>query len=197
MNDYKEICRRLFEIEPRFRRIQRRSLAVFLCWVLPLEALTVAFAWQATKLTPAAPYIGIVLGLCVLVWRLKAARLIGNRLYGRIVSQTRQVRLMSNNGVSSRTATSTHRMYQRALTVYTVQAPDGRRVTFEAEIRYERVYSVGDRVLRLPGMRLPVDLSPERYVLCPFCGNISPKENETCVECGAPALGACALRPLE
>lgn len=193
MRSYRDVRQDLLKVEPRFQQIQRRAVLGFLLWTIPLEALIVAFSIGAYALTPAALYIGIVLGICVLVWRLKAARLIGNRLYGTIVSQTREVRLMSNDGVSSRTGGSVHRMYQRALTVYTVQAPDGQNVTFTAEIRYERVFKNGEKVIRLPGMLYPVDLNPERYVLCPFCGNISPKENDLCIECGAPALDTKAL----
>ena len=193
MRTYQEVRDDLLLVEPRFYKIQKRAVLGFLLWTIPLELLVISFSAGAYLLTPTALYVGIALGLCVLVWRLKAARLIGNRLYGTIVSQTREVKLRSTDGVSSRTASSTHRMYQRAITVYTVQTPDGRTQTFEAEIRYENVFKNGEKVIRLPGMLYPVDLNPERFVLCPFCGNISPKENAVCIECYAPALDTKAL----
>ena len=54
--------------------------------------------------------------------------------------------------------------------------------------KYEKCYSVGDRVIHLPGLTYPANIdakSNERRV-CVCCGTIMPHIDEECIGCGKP-----------
>lgn len=65
----------------------------------------------------------------------------------------------------------------------------GRRRTFKLERKYEAIYQNGDRVMSIPGIDYPIDLTVQDKKVCPRCGSIYPSINERCVTigCGMPA----------
>jgi hypothetical protein len=50
----------------------------------------------------------------------------------------------------------------------------------------ERYYSVGDRVVKLPGLTAPVKLAPGHPGLCPSCGMLLAADVMTCRRCQCP-----------
>ena len=76
---------------------------------------------------------------------------------------------------------------------YLFELSDGNTVEIELDICYEKVFKKGDKIIRLSGMKYPVDLTPGALLICPFCGNVFPTENDVCVECCEPAFNADSI----
>lgn len=57
-------------------------------------------------------------------------------------------------------------------------------IFFELEKRYQKVYKVGDRLMHIPGIDFPINLTPSDDNVCPRCGGIMPLSNDYCVGCG-------------
>ena len=183
--EYKRIRRELFAHSPRFKKLQAKIFFRFAIKIILLELLIAAFAVGAFSLAPTSVYAFIIIGIAVFCYLLKTSKLIGHRMLGTITHITRD-----NIRVSSEYI---RRMTDRNFSLFTVTASDGKEATFFLPVPYERVFKKGDKIIRLSGMKYPVDLTTEELLICPFCGNIFPTENQDCIECGEPALNAKAI----
>ena len=65
--DYKSARNMLLLKYPLIKAKQKRKFIFFLLVLISVETLIVIFSWQGIKVTPAAPYIGISVGIGVFV----------------------------------------------------------------------------------------------------------------------------------
>lgn len=74
----------------------------------------------------------------------------------------------------------------------------GKKHTFVLDRKYESVYKPGDRVMNLPGIDYPIDLTVQDKKVCPKCGAIYPSENDRCVGigCKMPTVELDELTPM-
>ena len=84
-------------------------------------------------------------------------------------------------------------MKEQEFTIFSVTSPNGKMQELEMETAYEAFFKKGDQIIRLSGMKYPVDLTPGALLICPFCGNVFPSENEVCIECNEPAFNADSI----
>ncbi len=58
----------------------------------------------------------------------------------------------------------------------------------QLQTMYEKCYSVGDRVVHLPGIDYPpnIDAKNNEQRVCVCCGTVMMRTDEECVECGKP-----------
>jgi len=188
--EYKRIRKELFAHSPRFKK---RQAVIYLWFFLRLglaEALVGAFVAGVWLLSPIGSLFIAVVGVAVFWTMLKSSILCKKALYGTVIEIGRD-NLMVNS------QTNIRRMESKNFTVYTVARPDGKNETLLLPVPYERVFKKGDKLIRLSGMKYPVDLTPEELLICPFCGNIFPTENEICIGCGEPALNAKAIEEIK
>ncbi len=193
--EYKRIRRELFAHSPRFKKLQSKIFFRFAIKVILLELLIAAFAVGAFSLAPTSVYAFIIIGIAVLYYLTKASKLIGTRVLGTVTDINRITRNVTRSGMNQRGGT--FRMTQNTFSVFTISSDDGNTQEIELNVQYEKVFKKGDRIIRLSGMKHPVDLTPEELLICPFCGNIFPTENQDCIECGEPALNARAIQNIE
>lgn len=67
---------------------------------------------------------------------------------------------------------------------FTVLDCKGKKRSFCLDRKYEEIYQIGDRVMRISGLGYPVDLTLQKKTVCPRCGSVFPRENEHCVSIG-------------
>lgn len=187
--EYKKIRRELFAISPRFRKLQTKIVLKFMFKVTPIELLIAAFAVAAYAMAPGVVIAFPVIGFFAFWVIFKKDLLSKKALYGTVTAIGRDNMMVNSDYIQ--------RMRHQNFTIYTVTTLDGKREKLILPIPYERVFKKGDKLIRLTGMKYPVDLTPEELLICPFCGNIFPTENKDCVECGEPALNAKAIENIE
>ena len=185
--EYSSIRQALCAHSPRFKKKQTMVFLLFFLKIAIVEILIAASAVGSYFLAPPSIYAFIVIGIAVFCYLLKKAKLIGTRVFGTVTDIKRITRGISRNGGVVRYSMD---MMQKNFSVFTISSPDGKRYEIELDVRYEKVFKKGDKLIRLTGMEYPVDLTPEELLICPFCGNIFPTENKDCIECGEPALNA-------
>ena len=91
-----------------------------------------------------------------------------------------QTRVVNKNGfMNSYTA-----MMDAVVLIVSLEAANGRRYKLELENRFQDVIREGDVLIQLPGIPYFINKTPCDLVVCPYCGNMMPKENEDCIGCG-------------
>ncbi|MBE6602675.1 MAG: hypothetical protein E7637_09290 [Ruminococcaceae bacterium] len=184
--EYKKIKQELYRQSPRFRQRQTQILIGFLLKLFLMEALIIAFAIGAYAISPGAGYSCIGVGILVFWLLIKKSKFFKYRFLGKVTDIRRESKMVDRKGYA-------RSMRSQVLSIFTVTDENGNRLEIELPVPYEKVFKKGDKIIRLAGMKYPVDLTPEELLVCPFCGNIFPTENEVCVECGEPALNASVI----
>jgi len=192
--EYKIIKRNLLQKCPRLKAQQRKRIFWFLFKLLLVEALIAFLSWKSIHALSAAPYIGAGIGAVALIFLLWKSKLINTRIYGTVTAIQHEMLGVNRYGGVVRHATD---MMLKEFTIFVVTAPNGRKRKIKMELFYEKAFKKGDRIILLSGMKYPVDLTPEELLICPFCGNIFPTENEVCIGCGEPALNAKAIEEIK
>jgi len=180
---YKRIRKELFALNPRFKKLQTRATLGFFLKIALLELLMAAFTVGTYIITPGGAITFPIIGILSFAVILRKSKFWKWRTYGEITDITRTSRLNPLKGYFGA-------VREKQVSIFTVTDSDGNTVEIELDICYEKVFKKGDQIIRLSGMKYPVDLTPEEILICPFCGNIFPTENEVCVECGEPAIRA-------
>lgn len=162
------------------QRSVRRKEGVILALILAAIGGLTAAMW--IRYGAAALLFGLPLGLLLLLSR-KPWRTFGPNRAGRIETVRYEMRRIPRESFIIRYVAET-RCYIKCV----CRDADGKPFTVFAEQRYEAVYRPGDRLLKLPGLPLPVDLTPGGYQACPFCGQIYPARNSDCTGCGSAAV---------
>ena len=183
MSEYKRIRRALLKQSPRFKRTQILILLRFLIPLLLLIALVALFIYQASIITAVALPVAAVLAAWGFWWLNRRYRLFGWRIYGTVTDVEKEIRWVNS-------PKNIYRMVEKTFVILSVTTPKGKIKKIDLPYCYLRVFPKGDKILRMVGMQYPVDLTPEDFLICPFCGNVFPKENTYCVGCGETALNA-------
>ena len=183
--EYKQTKMALYRQSPRFKKLQTKILLRFVFKVvlceLPIAALTVG----AYVISPAGALTFPIIGI-IIFWILFEKDFLSKKaLYGTVTAIIRDNLTVKSDNIRW--------MKQQNFSIYTVTMPNGKKEELILPIPYERVFKKGDKIIRITGMKYPVDLTPEEWLICPFCGNIFPTENKDCIECGEPALNATVI----
>lgn len=184
--EYKRIRRELFTLNPQFRKLQTRAFLGFFLKILLMESLMAAFTVGTYVITPKGAVTFPIIGIILLVIVLAKSKFWGWRTYGEITDITRTSRLNPLKGKFGV-------IREKPISIFTVTDSDGNAANIELDTHYEKVFQKGDKIIRLSGMLYPVNLTPEALLICPFCGNVFPSENEVCIECNEPALNTKAI----
>jgi hypothetical protein len=75
-------------------------------------------------------------------------------------------------------------MMDAVVLIVSLETPTGRRYKIELENRFQDLIKTGDVLIQLPGVPHFINKSPSDLVICPYCGNIMPRDSEDCVGCG-------------
>ncbi len=180
---YSEQKQILLNHNPSLARMIKRKLWTLVAKLVLFELPILAATVYLTTVTVSAIPIGVIVFGLIAFFTLRAAGGFRPRFYGKIVSFKKETRVFSR----SKTV-RVGDFYHANVIIYTVEDKTGKCVTFEAEEKCARAYTVGDVVIRLPFVDYPIDLIRDDWEICPFCNNIFPKESELCVECGAPKV---------
>lgn len=184
--DYKHIRQALIAHYPDFQKKQRQLFWAFFLKVFLVEALVIIFAIGSYKISLGAACSCIAAGILLFGVLLKKSKFFRYRFLGEVTAVSRASHMTALKGY-------TKAMREQVFTTFTVTTENGNKMEIELPVPYEKVFKKGDRIIRFSGMDFPVDLKPEEFLICPFCGNIFPKENKVCVECGTAALNAGVL----
>ena len=188
--EYKRLRKELFRISPHFKKRQAKIYFLFILKLTLAELLVAAFMAGVYVITPGGALAFPIIGIIVFWKLLKKSILDKKALVGVITTIGRDNRLIASDS-------NIRRMLSKNFSIYTVTLSDGRTEELALPVPYERVFKKGDKLIRLSGMKYPVDLTPEELLICPFCGNIFPTENKDCIECGEPALNATVIENIE
>ena len=125
-----------------------------------------------------------VVGVCLTVfalYKIADPRKHFIRRCGRVAAiQFFQTRVVNKNGFMN-TYTA---MMDAVVLIVSLEAANGRRYKLELENRFQDVIREGDVLIQLPGIPYFVSKTPCDLVVCPYCGNMMPRENEDCIGCG-------------
>ena len=185
MKNYAKEREALFRQNPCLRSHQRTIFARFFVEILLLETLVAAFALYLWKYTELAPFLWIGLA-AVLPWVVLKPQ----KLFGKVgIFQITDVKLIPRYITLKKGIVTTFadKGFRNFVVYHTVSAK-GHKRKFEYEGRYARAYEKGDMLIILPGIAYPINLTARNWIVCPFCGNVMPKENKECVGCGAKSV---------
>ena len=126
--------------------------------------------------------------LLIVPFVIKPHKIIFDKMWqGKIV----QIEYFAGAVNNDSTVTSLHyTRFQHIILCIIDEEGNEHRVTLDK--KYERCYSVGDRVIHLPGLLYPANIDSqnrERRV-CVCCGNIAPHTDDDCIGCGKPFFEA-------
>ena len=75
-------------------------------------------------------------------------------------------------------------MMDAVVLIVSLETATGRRYKMELENRFQDLIKTGDVLIQMPGVPHFINKSPGDLVICPYCGNIMPREGGECVGCG-------------
>ena len=182
MTTYSIERKSLFEQNPALQKYQRKKLLFFWLKLLFLEAIVISLSVYLMSYTESAIALGICLSIALPLWLLKPQSIFGKTCMGTItevVGVTRRV--TRQKGV----AVFYNDMHYRTFIICRVVTPQNRELEFEFPEQFEPVFHEGDTVIKLAAVAYPINLTEHDWVLCPFCGNIMPEENDRCTGCNA------------
>ena len=185
MTNYSRERKKLLEQNPALRSYQRKKLTFFWLKLVFIEAGVVLLSVYLMSYTESAIALGICLAVALPLWLLKPQNIFGKTCLGTItevVGVTRRV--TRQKGV----AVFYNDMHYRTFIICRVVTPQNRELEFEFPEQYEPVFHKGDTVIKLAAIAYPINLTRHDWVLCPFCGNIMPEENDRCVGCNAISI---------
>ena len=185
MTNYSTERKLLFEENPDLRAYQRKKLIVFCFKLLLLEAIVILLSVYLMSYTESAIALGVCFAVALPWWILKPQIVFGRSCIGTIKEVVSVSRRVTRDKGFAVFYTDTH---SRTFIVCRVVTPQNRELEFEFSDQYENVYHKGDTVIKLPAVPYPINLTEHDWGLCPFCGNIMPKENDCCVECNANSI---------
>ena len=180
---YKRIRKELFALNPRFRKLQTRAFLRLFLKILFWELLMAAFTVGTYVITPGGALTFPIIGILSVAVILKKSKFWKWRTFGEVTNIARTSRMYPLKAYFGA-------VREKQVSIFTVTDAHGTTMEIELDICYERVFKKGDKLIRLSGMQYPVDLTPEDILICPFCGNVFPSENDVCVQCGEPAIRA-------
>lgn len=180
---YSEQKQMLLNHNPALASMIKRKQWTLVAKLILFEAPILAATVYLTTVTVSAIPIGVIIAALVAFFTLRAAGVFRPKFYGKIVSFEKESRLFAKDKTSR-----VGDFYYGNVIIYTVENEMGKCARFEVAEKCARAYTVGDVVIRLPFVEYPIDLIRDDWEICPFCGNVFPKESEYCVECGAPKL---------
>ena len=185
MTSFRMARKTVLEQNDHLKAYQRKKLMSFFIKLFVIEAIIVLFSLYLKNYTKIALVLGGVLAMLLPCWILKPQQFFGKCGLGRI-SEVANVskRVARQNGV----VVFYTDMHYRTFVVCRVELPNGRTLEYEYDKCYEPAFFKEDTLLVLPGIKHPINLTKHDWVVCPFCGNVMPCENEECISCGAKAI---------
>ena len=182
MTEYKKEEGKVLRLHPELSKYRKkRLLKLYLKMLISgatILALTVFLYCQTPQIA-----IAVIGGLFALVGVYKIAdpRKNFTKKCGKITKISLvQKRVNNKNGMQfSYTA-----MMDAVVLVVSIETPGGRRYEIELSDQYQPCIKEGDVLLRIPGVPYFIIPNPQEMVVCPYCGNIMPRENTNCVGCG-------------
>ena len=185
MTRYQAASRALLEQNPQLRFHQRKKLGHFFTKLLVIEVIVISLTIYLMEFTESAVVLGICFAILLPGWILKPQLIFAKCGIGTI----KEIEKVSKRVTREKGMAVFHTDLQSKLfIVCRIIGEKGQEIEFELPVQYEKVFHVGDCVLRIPAIEYPINLSEHDWILCPFCGNIFPKVNDRCVECNAKSI---------
>lgn len=185
MNTYQSTYTRFKALNPQVIAYRNRRWAWLIVKWLITVGVIMAIAIAAYPTSPTMLPIGIVAAVALPLWWLKPWRCFKRRWLGRVesvkyedVSENDDGSIINPRYNGRHTVTYAH---------FAVRDERDKKHTFMLDREYEAIYRIGDRVMRIPGIDYPIDLTMQDKTVCPRCGSIFPSENEHCVSIGCKA----------
>lgn len=182
MNTYRSTYTRFKALNRQIIACRNRKWALLTAkWVVAV-AVIMAIALVAYPTSPTMLPIGLIAAIALPLWGLKPWRFFQSGWTGIVEAHELEE---SYENVDKKLINPRYNGRHYVTYVhFTARDEKGRIRAFKLERKYEEVYQIGDRVLRIPGLDYPVDLTLQKKTVCPCCGAIFPRENQRCVTVG-------------
>ena len=182
IGSYKKEAEELLKRCPNLARIRKKRLfkIFFKTSIVCLAILGLTGYLYFSTHQVALAVVGVALAAYAL-YKTANPRKNLQRRYGR-VEEIRffQTRVVNKKGfMNSYTA-----MMDAVVLIVSLKAANGRRYKMELENRFQDVIKEGDVLIQLPGIPYFINKTPGDWVICPYCGNMMPRESEDCIGCG-------------
>lgn len=183
---YREKLAKLLQDNPNLKKYRRKKLIAFYfkLALIELAAVAATLYLDAYKI-PIAPVLGLIIAIGGPFLFLSPHKFFATRKMGVIKAIEYEQRRVIEGVTGKLTYTD---MKARTFLDCTIEDRNGRRSHFEVKQQYQKIYHIGDEVIGLLGVEYPINLTPHSFVLCPICGNMMPRENDDCVECGSKRI---------
>lgn len=161
---------------------RNRRWAALIAKCIITIGVILAIAYVAYPTSPAMLPIGVGAAVLLPLWWFKPWRFVKRHWLGKVESIRYED--ASENDDGSLINTRYNGRHTVTYAHFTVKDEQGKKRTFKLDRKYESVYQVGDRVMNIPGIDYPIDLSVQDKKVCPRCGSIYPSTNDRCVGIG-------------
>lgn len=182
MNTYEAVYARFKRLNPQIIAYRNRKWARLIVKWLIAVGVIMAIALIAYPTSPTMLPIGVIAAIALPLWRLRPWHCFKRGWIGTIESHEFEE---SYENVDKKL--NNFRYSHRHLVTYiqfSAMDSKGKKHTFKLDRQYETIYQIGDRVMFVPGLDYPIDLTVQNKTVCPRCGSIFPSENEHCVTIG-------------
>lgn len=185
MDSYPTLYARFKRNNPQIIAYRNRKWALLIVKWLIMVGVIMAIAFVAYPTSPFMLPFCTLLAIGLPLWRLKPWRSVKFHWIGTVEAISHENKYENADGSlinpfygGRHTVTYSH---------FIVRDGKGKAHTFKLDSKYEAIYLVGDRVMNIPGVDYPIDLTVQDKTVCPRCGAIYPSENEHCVSIGCKA----------
>ena len=185
MTIFKTERKALLDRNPHLKAYQRKKLLFFCAKFLLFEAAVISLTIYLASYTESAVVLGAFFAIVLPWWVLKPQRVFGKTGVGEIKEIVRvSKRVTREKGL----AVFYTDMHYRTFIICRMINDKGREVEFEFPEQCEPVFHAGDKIIKLSAIKYPIILTDHSWCMCPFCGNVFPKENDHCIQCNAEPI---------